>query len=392
MARARLQNTVFRFCVKLAPLWMVPWAVLATSSPAAWADAADPLPHLVVNESVYDFGAVKSGSPVEHKFLLQNSGKGVLKILKMHTSCGCTAAVLDADTVQPGATTFVKATFDTTGFQGAKMKTVRLYTNDPKQASITLTLQGTVQPDVQLSALRLGFGDVVQGQTPQQQFTATVDAASPLQIVEATTRSPYLTLKTENVTVNGRAGKRVTVGLRPDTPIGAFRDRVSLKTTSTDNPVVNVPVVAQVQGDLVLEPSIVSFGVLNGPLEAPLYRDATLRSRSGRAVAIEKVESDNSSVSARVVQDGGKTVIRVTVGTDAQGPFRARLTVTPVAVSSAARSLPARTSSSAAGSGDAGKGRAALSTVENSAATKDADADQRQIYLPVFGIVSRRAS
>lgn len=335
------------------------------------------LPHVVIAESAYDFGTVKSGSPVEHRFLLQNTGKGALKILKMHTSCGCTAAVLDSDTVAPGATTFVKATFDTTGFQGPKMKTVRLYTNDPKQASFTLTLQGTVEPDVQVSALRLGFGDVVRGQSPQQEFTATVDPASPIKIVEVVTRSPYLVVKSQDIAVNGRPGKKVQVTLRPDAPIGAFRERVSLKTSSTDNPVVNVPVLAMIQGDIELEPSIVSFGVLGGPLKTPLYRDVVVRSRTGKPVNIESVDSDNSSLSARILRDGGKTVIRVTVGTDVQGAFRARLSIVPDP-----KTLDA---------GASGSGSSADST-NGTVTAKSADADQRQLYLPVFGIVSRPAA
>ncbi len=367
-ARSEAVATLFAGSVLLALTITVatPRSVIAEPDEMAASSDPDLLPHVVLSESAYDFGSVRSGTPVEHRFVLQNTGKGVLKILKMFTSCGCTAAVLDADTVAPGATTVVKATFDTTGFQGPKMKMVRLYTNDPKQASFTLTLQGSVQPDVQVSAMRIRFGDVIRGQTPQQAITATVDPASPVKIVDVVSRSPFLAIKASDVTLNGRLGKQVLVSLRPDAPVGVFRERISLKTSSAENPVINVPVLANVQGDLQLEPSILSFGVLAGPLRNPLYRDVQIRSRTGKAVRLAEVQSDNSSVKAHVLQDGGKTVIRVTVGADLQGAFRARLTITP--------ELTTQEATQEGGS--------------NTASSNSADAEKRQINLPVFGIVS----
>ena len=64
------------------------------------------------------------------------NGDAPLKIEHIHTACGCTAAVLDSDTILPQQKTELRVTFDTTGFQGAKVKTVRVYTNDPKLSSL----------------------------------------------------------------------------------------------------------------------------------------------------------------------------------------------------------------------------------------------------------------
>src|SRR6187402_3203154 len=92
------------------------------ADPVAAAKTSSSMPRMNVPDATYDFGAVRQGTRVEHQFELKNTGAAPLKIERMHTSCGCTAAVLDSDTIAPGGKTHLKATFDTTGFQGAKMK------------------------------------------------------------------------------------------------------------------------------------------------------------------------------------------------------------------------------------------------------------------------------
>jgi hypothetical protein len=49
--------------------------------------------------------------------------------------------------VEPGETTRIKATFNTTGKMGQQHKTITVITNDPKRSNVTLTLQGEVLKD-----------------------------------------------------------------------------------------------------------------------------------------------------------------------------------------------------------------------------------------------------
>ena len=307
------------------------------------------LPRLTVAETVFDFGAVRQGSQVDHRFTLKNTGVAPLKIERMHTSCGCTAAVIATDTIAPGAQTDLKFTFDTAGFQGPKMKTVRLYTNDPKQPSVVFTLQGDVKPDVELSVPRLHFGDIRHGQSPALQLTVSAPPGSDVRIQDVTTRSQYIDVKTEDLA--GASGKKISVKLKNTLPVGVFRDRIVVKTTSGNNPVVNIPVVARVQGDLRLAPSSLSFGLLDGPLKQTVSQTVQIENSSRTPVKVTSVESDNPAISAELIplKDGKSVGIKVTLREDLLGAFRARVKVI----------------------------------------TDNADADQRQLVLPVYGIISR---
>jgi len=312
--------------------------------------ASTALPRLSVPETTFDFGKVRQGAQVVHEFLLRNSGLGPLKIERMHTSCGCTAAVIDSDTILPRAETHVKATFDTSGFQGQKMKTVRLYTNDPKQPSVLLALQGIVEPDVTLSASRVQFGDLRRGEGAVQQIVLSAPKSLNVVIQDATSRSPFLDVTNSDFTQGDQVGKKLRIQLKTSAPVGVFRDRVIVHTTSANNPVVNIPVFAKVQGDLQLVPSVVSFGLIDKSKAGSLSRTVQLQSLNPNPLKILSVESDNQSINATVItmSDGKSTGIKVTVDDELTGAFRARVKIT----------------------------------------TDHADPDQRQLVLPVYGILS----
>ena len=326
------------------------FAISAAAAPPKAAEQDSP--RINVADTIYDFGTVQQGQHVDHQFTLKNTGQGVLKVERVHSSCGCTAAVLDSDTIKPGSQTDLKVSFDTTGFQGPKIKTVRIYTNDPKQPTVLMTLQGTIQPDIQLSVPKLNFGDLKKGDSRTLRLTVTAAKQSKLQIQDVSTRSQYLDVRSEDVSSPDASGKRITVVLKDSLPVGMLRERIVVKTTSGNNPVVNVPVFARVLGDLKLSPSLVSFGLVDGPLTSPITQTVELENVTGAALKIVSVDSDNPSVSADVVslKDGKSVGIKVTVREDLIGAFRAKVKIT----------------------------------------TDNSDADQRQLVLPVYGIISRK--
>ena len=54
----------------------------------------------------------------------------MLKVDRVRSSCGCTAALSSAQSLNPGETGEIQATFDSTRFRGQIEKTLYLYTND----------------------------------------------------------------------------------------------------------------------------------------------------------------------------------------------------------------------------------------------------------------------
>lgn len=308
-----------------------------------------PAPRVIVPHLAYDFGKVPSGTPVEHTFTLRNGGAAPLRVERIHAACGCTAAMIDSNVIAPGEEAKIKTTFDTTGFQGAKMKTVRVFTNDPRQSSFVLSLKGYVQSEVELQPVRLFFGDVMRGQSPSLAADIAVAAGADAKVIDVSSKSPYVDARLDD------SGKpRVVATIRPNAPVGVLRERIVIRTTSPQAPVLNLPVFARIQGDLQLLPSTVSFGLVEGPLTSPLTEEVRLLNRSAQPMKVISVRSDNELVAAEAVpgRDGKGSIIRVTLRQGLFGAFRAKILIT----------------------------------------TDNPDADQRELTLPVYGIVSRKGS
>ncbi|HQH26615.1 MAG TPA: DUF1573 domain-containing protein [Oligoflexia bacterium] len=286
-------------------------------------------PQLVLEETEFDFGKVKQGTVVAHNFGLINRGNAPLKIGKIHPACGCTAAVVDQDTIEPGARTEIKTSFDTTGFKGRKVKTIRLYTNDPRQSSAVLTIMGTVMADVVVEPELADFAKVPAGKTSALDIIAYTAENSSTKLLDARSHSPDLEVETQDYQERGRTGKKITLRLKDTLPPGQFRGRIALRTTDAKEPVVNIPVHAHVEGAMSLEPPAIIFGALSAPMRDPVVKEAVLRNHSGKPINIEKVESDNPAVQTEFysLEGGADYTIRVSVQGNSAAIIRARLKI-----------------------------------------------------------------
>jgi hypothetical protein len=99
-------------------------------SPAGSAAPADGA-KLELDATSFDFGTVSEGDTLKHVFKVKNTGAGPLKIERVRTSCGCTAATTTSKEVAPGGTTDLEVTFNTKNRRGKQKKTVTIVSNSP---------------------------------------------------------------------------------------------------------------------------------------------------------------------------------------------------------------------------------------------------------------------
>lgn len=90
-------------------------------------------PHLEITPEVHDFGKVKQNQRMVQEFVIKNTGSEELKIGRISTSCGCTAALTSDKTVKPGETTSLEVTFETRRYKGPIQRSISIASNDPKR-------------------------------------------------------------------------------------------------------------------------------------------------------------------------------------------------------------------------------------------------------------------
>lgn len=105
-----------------------------------------PEPMVWVDGVSHDFGTIPATEPVSHVFTVKNTGGKPLNITRVQTSCGCTAAVLDHQFLQPGEETRLKVQFDPRGRNGPQNRQLWIHSNDPQQPRRQLSVSATIGP------------------------------------------------------------------------------------------------------------------------------------------------------------------------------------------------------------------------------------------------------
>ncbi|MCW8804855.1 MAG: DUF1573 domain-containing protein [Ignavibacteriaceae bacterium] len=153
-------------------------------------------PTLILQQSSFDFGDIKQGDKVSHTFVISNGGGDLLKISDVKASCGCTAAAPDKRELAPGESTNLVVTFNSTGRMGKQSKTVRIYSNDPKNPEMQLSITGNVVsasemssgvPTIYFGETQHDFGKVNEGDKVNYTFNFANKGSSVLTIKDIKT-------------------------------------------------------------------------------------------------------------------------------------------------------------------------------------------------------------
>lgn len=211
---------------------------------AAWA-----APTVTVPQPEFDFGTIYQGEQVRHAFVFSNSGKDVLNIEKVSSSCGCTAALASAKSLAPGSSGEIQATFDSTRFRGAISKTVYLYTNDPVQPVVQMHLKGNILEELVIEPQQVNFGAVV----PKRTVKSTVSLINKgkrevsLSGLETTTPELVARLSAEVIPPGGKVAVELTLTPKPGQP--RFSGYVLFKAVGAVTHDLRIPIYAEL-GDL----------------------------------------------------------------------------------------------------------------------------------------------
>ncbi|RMD85529.1 MAG: DUF1573 domain-containing protein [Candidatus Dadabacteria bacterium] len=222
---------------------LLPIVILAVLRAVAFAELISP--KIELDSTQYDFGKVTQGEVVEHTFTIKNSGKKILRIIRVTPSCGCTVAKIKKTLLAPNETASLKVRFDTEGFMGNKVKTVTIYSNDPDSQVVVLTIKGVVLSDLETEPDRLQFLNIKRGQIVSKVIKAKIRDGSKAKIVGIVSNSPYIDVK-EISRKNG--ARNLEVSLKADFKGKSFKGRVTIYLRKRYRWAINIPVLATVEG------------------------------------------------------------------------------------------------------------------------------------------------
>lgn len=141
------------------------------------ADKSSFIPVAVLKEAGFQFDPVIEGTVITHEFIIKNTGNVPLSIERVKASCGCTTADYTKQ-ILPGAEGKISIKGNTTGYAGRKfLKTIAVYTNDPKNRQLNLYFKGEVEAfsliEPKNIILKGNAGSIIQSQitiTPLKKY------------------------------------------------------------------------------------------------------------------------------------------------------------------------------------------------------------------------------
>lgn len=87
------------------------------------------VPKMTFEDEVYDFGQVKQGDVVLHRFKFTNTGKKPLLINNARSTCGCTVPLWPKEAIAEGEEGVITVEFNTKNRVGKQSKPVTITTN-----------------------------------------------------------------------------------------------------------------------------------------------------------------------------------------------------------------------------------------------------------------------
>lgn len=121
----------------------LPAGVVSNPNTADGTYDKDALPEISFEKDFHDFGKLISGEQVTYAFKFKNTGKSLLIISNVSTSCGCTVSAFPKQPIKPGESATIDVSFDSEGRHGLQTKSVSVFANT-QPPTTTLRIQSLV--------------------------------------------------------------------------------------------------------------------------------------------------------------------------------------------------------------------------------------------------------
>jgi Protein of unknown function (DUF1573) len=259
-------------------------------------------PRIQLAETTFHFGKVTAGQVVRHDFLFTNVGSAVLTIKEVRSGCGCISADNWDKTVEPGKTGKIPLQFNSAAFHGTTSKSLAVLCNDPAQASVLLTVKGTVWNPIQVTPASALFNLSSEKLTNETRVLRIVNnMEEPIELFDpnCTNRSFRAQVKTL------RIGKEFELRITAVPPYNSvpLTAPVTLRTSSPQVPVIQVNAYLMLQIPVVKPEQIV---LPPGPLTNAVHSMVTIRSSgtNGLNLSDARLNVPAGVVHTREIQPG----------------------------------------------------------------------------------------
>jgi DNA-directed RNA polymerase subunit H (RpoH/RPB5) len=211
----------------------------------------------------HNFGTMEKGATKSYSFTFTNEGTEPLTLAKGETSCKCTISALKTGQLEPGESTEVKLAWTPKVYETGFSQTAEIHTNDPVNRIVMLTIEGKVIQSVRPVPESVTLGSVPLHEGATTELRLLNYAEQPLEITRIAwgdeALAPYFSAQIEPMTAedvardpDAKSGKLVKIAIKSGLPLGPINQKIRLTTNMPELPVLEVPLIMTVTGDISL--------------------------------------------------------------------------------------------------------------------------------------------
>jgi hypothetical protein len=207
-------------------------------------------PDILLSVASLSFGEVEIGQSSSQSLTISNTGNAPLSVTGVSVSEGSFAVSPTATTISAGSSQSLNVTFSPQS-AGSQQATLTLASNDPDEASLTVSLSGEgtppPAPDIAVSPTTLDFGQLTEGQSASRVLTVSNAGTAPLSVTNIVPGDLQYTVSSETFTLSPGSSRDGTVTFTPlagRTPASTL----TIVSNDPDTPVLIADLVATVGG------------------------------------------------------------------------------------------------------------------------------------------------
>ncbi|HKQ36629.1 MAG TPA: DUF1573 domain-containing protein [Verrucomicrobiae bacterium] len=277
--------------------------------------ATDIKPKIQFQELIHDFGKIKANEPQRTDFLFTNTGNSVLEVTDVRPGCGCTTAGQWDRKVEPGKVGKIPIQFNPGAPSGTVTKSISVTCNDPVQNVQTLQVKATIWKPVDVNPAYVYFMGVegeVTNDTKVVKITNNLEESITLEKPESNNPN----FKTELKTLTPGKEYELSVTYVPTTTNSPPQSMITMKSTSTNLPIVSVTAYAMPQPAVVAMPQAIRLPA--GPLSPNYRQPVTIRNNSTKPITLTDpaVNAEGVTVQTTETQPGKLFTLNVTFPTN----------------------------------------------------------------------------
>ena len=204
-------------------------------------------PRIVFEELVFDFGMMYQQEEVSHEFAFTNQGNGPLRIGRVQSTCGCTAAIATQGEIAPGESGVISITFRSGRMRSRVTKHIYVESNDPLEPRATLTVTGEVKEEVEVVPRGIYIGTVLVGETLERSVVIRPVDVESLEIVSVTVNHAALRVADPVALEDGSGGYRLDLQFGPVDSADRISAKVIVRTNLEHSNEIYIAIYGRVQ-------------------------------------------------------------------------------------------------------------------------------------------------